>query len=81
MNATKDILQGKWHQVKGRVRQQWSKLTDDDFAVLSGKPEELTAMLQKRYGYGKVQAEMEIATFVNDFDNKYNTHADGPAKV
>ena len=77
----RDTWEGKWKQVKGSVKQQWGKLTDDDFAALSGKQEELTGLLQRRYGYGKVQAEMEIATFVNDFDNKYNTHADGPAKV
>lgn len=60
MEASKDILHGKWHEVKGKVRQQWGKLTDDDFTRLSGKTEELAGALQQRYGYGKAQAENEI---------------------
>jgi uncharacterized protein YjbJ (UPF0337 family) len=60
MDATKDILQGKWHELKGKVRGQWGKLTDDDLAQLSGKTEELAGVLQQRYGYTKAQAETEI---------------------
>jgi uncharacterized protein YjbJ (UPF0337 family) len=60
MDASNDILQGKWHELQGRVRQQWGKLTDDDFTRLSGKTEELAGVLQQRYGYGKAQAENEI---------------------
>jgi uncharacterized protein YjbJ (UPF0337 family) len=60
MDATRDILLGKWHELKGQVRQQWGKLTDDDFTRLSGKTEELVSVLQQRYGYGKAQAEIEI---------------------
>lgn len=60
MDASNDILQGKWHELKGQVRQQWGKLTDDDFTRLSGKTEELAGVLQQRYGYGKAQAENEI---------------------
>ena len=60
MDATKDILQGKWHEVKGGVKQQWGKLTDDDVAKLSGKQEELAGILQKRYGYAKDQAHKDV---------------------
>lgn len=60
MEASRDVLYGKWHEVKGKVRQQWGKLTDDDFTRLSGKTEELAGALQQRYGYGKAQAENEI---------------------
>jgi uncharacterized protein YjbJ (UPF0337 family) len=68
MDATKDILQGKWPELKGQVKQQWGKLTDDDIQRLSGKTEELTCALQQRYGYGKVQAEIEINNWVSDLD-------------
>lgn len=60
MNASQDILFGKWHELKGQVKQNWGKLTDDDFTRLSGKTEELAGVLQQRYGYGKAQAENEI---------------------
>ena len=60
MDTTKDILQGKWHELAGRVKGQWGQLTDDDVAKLTGKQEELAGVLQQRYGYGRAQAETEI---------------------
>lgn len=70
MNTTKDILIGRWHEVKGQVRKQWGKLTDDDLARLSGKTEELVGVLQQRYGYGKVQAEIEINNWLRNHDQR-----------
>lgn len=60
METTKDILYIHWHEIKNQVRQHWSKLTEDDFARLSGRTEDLASTLQMRYGYGRAQAEMEI---------------------
>ena len=68
MNATQDIVLGKWHELKGQVRQQWGKLTDDDLAQLSGKTEELVGVLQQRYGYGKAQAEIEINQWLSNHE-------------
>lgn len=65
MDASKDILFGKWHELKGQVRQQWGKLTDDDVTKLSGKTEELAGVLQQRYGYARNQAEIEINTWLS----------------
>jgi uncharacterized protein YjbJ (UPF0337 family) len=65
MDATKDILLGKWHELKGQVRQQWGKLTDDDLTRLSGKTEELSGLLQQRYGYDKAKAETEINNWLS----------------
>lgn len=55
-----DRVEGNWQQFKGQVRQQWGKLTDDDFAVMKGKREELAGKIQERYGYEKDRAETEI---------------------
>jgi uncharacterized protein YjbJ (UPF0337 family) len=71
MDGNKDILLGKWHELKGQVRQQWGKLTDDDFTRLSGKAEELAGALQQRYGYSKAQAEMEITKWLSDRDQAH----------
>ena len=70
MNTTKDILLGRWHELKGQVRQQWGKLTDDDLTRLSGKTEELVGVLQQRYGYGKAQAEIEINNWLRNLDQR-----------
>ena len=54
-----DIFEGKWKQLKGSVKQQWGKLTDDDVASLTGKKDQLIGKLQERYGYTKDQAQKE----------------------
>jgi uncharacterized protein YjbJ (UPF0337 family) len=66
MGETQDELFGKWHDLKGQVRQRWGKLTDDDLARLNGRTEELVEVLQQRYGYGKAQAEIEINHWLSD---------------
>jgi uncharacterized protein YjbJ (UPF0337 family) len=55
-----DQIQGNWVKSKGKLRQQWGKLTDDDLTVIDGKREELAGRLQERYGYAKEQADREI---------------------
>ena len=56
----KDIFQGNWLQIKGKVQQQWGKLTDDDLNVINGRRNELEGKLQERYGYGKEEAEKRL---------------------
>ncbi|CAG0936728.1 hypothetical protein TFLX_05616 [Thermoflexales bacterium] len=66
MDPTKDILQDKWLAVKDQVLRKWSQLTAEDLAGLSGKEEELVRVLRQRYKYGRVQADMEIRSWLRD---------------
>lgn len=75
MDVNQDILEGKWHELKGQVRQQWGKLTDDDVERLSGKMEELSGVLQQRYGYNKAQADKAIDDWVKEADKKLHAVA------
>ena len=59
----KDTLQGKWKEMKGRVKEQWGRLTDDDLDKIEGKSEQLTGLLQQRYGYAREKAEEEYNRF------------------
>jgi uncharacterized protein YjbJ (UPF0337 family) len=54
---------GMWEQLKGRVRQQWGKLTDQDLAQLQGHVEELAGKIQPRYGLAKEEAERQAKEF------------------
>lgn len=54
-----DRLKGAWHQVKGAVRLQWAKLTDDDLEAVDGDSERLKGRIQERYGYNKDRAREE----------------------
>jgi uncharacterized protein YjbJ (UPF0337 family) len=54
-----DQFEGQWKQLKGKVKQRWGKLTDDDLTSLSGKKDELVGRIQQRYGITREQAEKE----------------------
>ena len=66
----KDILKGKWLQVKGDVRQWWGKMTDDDVDQIQGDVEKFIGKLQELYGYGREQAEKELNDFLGVPDNE-----------
>jgi uncharacterized protein YjbJ (UPF0337 family) len=55
-----DQLQGKWKQVKGSVKEQWGKLTDDDLDVIAGKQEQLIGRIQERYGITREEAAKQV---------------------
>lgn len=59
-----DILQGKWKQLKGSIKEAFGKLTDDDLTQAEGNAEYLVGVLQERYGYTKEQAQAEWDRFV-----------------
>ena len=59
-----DRIGGSWKQVKGKIKEQWGKLTDDDLDVIEGKRTELAGRLQQRYGVAKDEAEREIDTWL-----------------
>jgi len=61
MNA--DVMKGKWHQLKGDVKQRWGKLTNDDLDRVDGDSEKLVGRLQERYGYARDQAKKEVDDF------------------
>ncbi len=52
-----DEFQGKWKQMKGSVRQQFGKLTDNDIEMIAGQHDKLIGKLQERYGYAREEAE------------------------
>ncbi len=55
-----DEMKGNWKQLKGKVRQQWGKLTDDDVDRLDGSREELVGIVQKRYGEDRERAARQV---------------------
>ena len=59
-----DVMKGKWLQLKGEVRRQWGKLTDDDLDQIEGNSEKLVGKLQERYGWARNDAEREVNDFL-----------------
>jgi uncharacterized protein YjbJ (UPF0337 family) len=54
-------IEGNWKQLKGKVKTQWGKLTDDDLDVIAGRREQLAGKVQERYGIALDNAEREVA--------------------
>ncbi len=52
-----DIIKGNWAQAKGKMRETWGDLTDDDWDKVEGDREQLVGRLQERYGWAKEEAE------------------------
>ena len=63
----KEILKGKWSQLRGEAKFQWGKLTDDELDQLQGNYDKIVGKLQERYGYGKERAKKEVDTFFEKF--------------
>jgi len=64
MNST--TMAGNWKQIKGKLKEKWGKLTDDDLTVIEGKQEQLAGLLEKRYGCAKEQAKKDADNFYRD---------------
>ncbi len=72
MNVTfnRDVMVGKWKQVRGKAKQTWGKLTDNDLDRITGRFDELAGLIQERYGYTHEQAEKEVERFLTQMNMK-----------
>ncbi|MBC7376505.1 MAG: CsbD family protein [Burkholderiaceae bacterium] len=55
-----DRIEGNWKQFKGKLKEQWGKLTDDDIDVIAGKREQLLGRIQERHGMSKDEADIQV---------------------
>jgi uncharacterized protein YjbJ (UPF0337 family) len=53
-------VEGNWKQVKGKVKEKWGQLTDDDLDVISGQRDQLEGKIQERYGLAKDQVRKDV---------------------
>jgi uncharacterized protein YjbJ (UPF0337 family) len=58
-----DRTAGQWKQIKGRIKEQWGRLTDDEITQLEGHSEQLVGKLQERYGLEREEAERQAKEF------------------
>ncbi len=57
MSATGDKIRGDWNQVKGKAKQQYGDLTDDDLTYQEGRHDEFMGKLQKKLGKSKAEVK------------------------
>ena len=63
-----DQIKGNWKQFKGKVKEKWGKLTDDDLDVIEGREDQLVGKLQERYGIARQEAEKQYRQFIDSCD-------------
>ena len=56
-----DRVEGNWKQFRGKVREKWGKLTDDELDEIAGRKDQLLGKIQERYGIAKEEAERQLA--------------------
>jgi len=66
----KDIVEGKWKQLRGKVQERWGQLTSDDLDRIEGKHDQLVGLLQEKYGYAREKAEKEVDQFLREVNGK-----------
>jgi uncharacterized protein YjbJ (UPF0337 family) len=62
----RDVLAGKWKQLKGGIKEKWGQLTDDDLDRAAGRYDKLAGALQERYGWAKDRAERELDQYLEN---------------
>ena len=58
-----DRIEGRWKQLKGKVREQWGRLTDDDLDVIAGRRDQLLGRIQQRHGLARDEADLQVREF------------------
>ncbi len=56
-----DRIEGNWKQVKGKAKEKWGMLTDDQLDVIAGKRNQLSGKIQETYGISRDAVEKQIS--------------------
>ena len=65
-----DRSEGMWKQFKGKIKEQWGKLTDDEIDEAEGKWDQLSGKIQERYGRSRDDVELELRRFRDEYDRE-----------
>jgi uncharacterized protein YjbJ (UPF0337 family) len=71
-----NAFKGNWNEIKGKIKQQWGKLTDDDLTRISGNVDEVVGRIQQAYGYTKEKAVEEFNAFKESTLSKIDRKGD-----
>ncbi|MBL8064668.1 MAG: CsbD family protein [Chthonomonadaceae bacterium] len=55
-----NIIEGKWKEMAGSIREKWGKLTDDEIQEIAGKKDKLEGILQTKYGLTQELAAQQV---------------------
>lgn len=64
-----DQIEGKWQQYKGKAKEAWGDMTDDDFDRIAGKRDQMVGYIQERLGKARNEAERDVDDWANRIDS------------
>lgn len=59
-----NLFKSQWNQLRGKAKEKWGKLTDDDLDMVEGKVEQLIGVVQEKYEMTRAKAEAEVNEFL-----------------
>ncbi|HVJ65040.1 MAG TPA: CsbD family protein [Bdellovibrionota bacterium] len=69
----KEILKGNWQEMKGKIRETWGKLTDDEVDQIEGNYDQLVGRLRQRYGLTVEESQKRVNDFIGGAKSRVNT--------
>jgi uncharacterized protein YjbJ (UPF0337 family) len=72
----KDTMEGQYEQLKGKVKEAWGKLTDDDIALMKGKKDQFFGKVQEKYGIAKDEAEKKMKEWEKSCSSSCSSQSD-----
>jgi uncharacterized protein YjbJ (UPF0337 family) len=76
----KNMLRGKYREVRGGMKREWGKLTHDDRTKMEGELDRMVGLIQQRYGYTQERAAQELEHFVQDYGKRTREALSEPMK-
>lgn len=72
----KDIIQGKWKEIKGDLIKAWGKVTGDEWDKTRGDATAISGVLQQKYGYAKDEANEKVSSFFSKYSDEARNEID-----
>ena len=78
----KDVIQGKWKEIKGELQKSWGNITDDEWEKTKGDSTAIAGLLQQKYGFAKEDASQKVSGLMNKYlsSTKENLERTTPPK-
>lgn len=64
----RDVLAGSWKKLKGKVKENWGKLTNDELDEIAGREEQLLGAIQRHYGLAKEDAKKQVDSWLETLE-------------
>lgn len=70
----REQMAGSWRVMRGKVKEQWGRLTDNDLTEISGRHDQLVGKIQERYGKQRDQVERDVDRWLDTVEPDETVH-------